>query len=187
MSDLKIVNYPHPALRVNCKPVANIDRELRLTAGRMIELMHGRDGLGLAAPQVGLDFRMIVCSFPGPREDDPSRDVVAVNPVIVEAKGRIKGREGCLSFPQLFQDILRHQSVKVQYYDLDGKLQEASGTDLDARIWQHEIDHLNGVLFIDKMGPLARFASRHDIARFIEQFDKDVADGKLPPGTEPRL
>lgn len=187
MSELRIVNYPHPALRAKCQPVTNIDKDLRLTAGRMLELMASREGLGLAAPQVALDLRMIVCHFPGPGEDDPGREVVAVNPVIVEAKGKIKGREGCLSFPQLYQDILRHKTVKVQYYDLDGTLQTESGSDLHARIWQHEIDHLNGLLFIDKMGPLARFGSRHDLAKFIQQFTDDVSNGKLPPGTEPML
>jgi peptide deformylase len=186
MSELKIVNYPHPALRIKCKPVANIDKDLRVIAGQMRELMHAREGLGLAAPQVTLDMQLLIINFPGD-ETTPDREVVAVNPVIVESKGKIKGREGCLSFPGLYQDILRHKSVKVQYYDLDGKLNEMKCSDLPARIWQHEIDHLNGVLFIDKMGPLARFASRHDVAKFIEEFEKDLKDGKLPPGTEPKL
>jgi len=186
MSELKIVNYPHPALRMKCQPVANIDKDLRLTAGRMLELMHGREGLGLAAPQVALDQRMIVCSFPG-AEGTLDLDLVAVNPVIVECKGKLKDREGCLSFPQLYQDILRYKSVKVQYYDLDGKLNEMVSTDLAARLWQHEIDHLNGVLFIDKMGPLARFGRRHDLATFIKEFDDGVASGKIPAGTEPKL
>ncbi len=183
MSELKIVNYPHPALRLKCQPVANIDKDVRLLAGRMLELMHAREGLGLAAPQVAQDARMIVCHFPGPDEESPGQDVIAVNPVIVDTKGKLKDREGCLSFPQLYQDILRYKSVKVQYYDLDGKLNELVSSDLHARIWQHEIDHLNGVLFIDKMGPLARFGSRHDIAKFIKAFEDDVAGGKLPAGT----
>lgn len=187
MSPLKIVNYPHPALRAKCKPVGTIDKDVRLTAGRMLELMHSREGLGLAAPQVALDYQLIVMCFPGPNEEDPGTEVVAVNPVIVETKGKLKDREGCLSFPQLYQDILRYKSVKVRYYDLDGKLCEASATDIAARLWQHEIDHLHGVLFIDKMGPLARFGSRHDIAKFIKDFEDDLKDGKLPPGTTPLL
>jgi peptide deformylase len=187
MSELKIVNYPHPALRAKCKPVANIDKDLRLTAGRMLELMHAREGLGLAAPQVALDYQLIVMCFPGPTEDDPGTEVVAVNPAIVEAKGKNKDREGCLSFPLLYQDVLRYKSVKVRYYDLDGKPCEAAASDLGARLWQHEIDHLNGTLFIDKMGTLAKFASRHDLAKFIAKFDDDLRDGTIPPGTTPVL
>ncbi|CAN5543009.1 peptide deformylase [soil metagenome] len=185
-SDLKIVNYPHPALRVKCQPVTNIDKDLRLTAGKMLDLMHEREGLGLAAPQVALDAQMIVMQFLG-TEEEPGPIVVAVNPVIVSTKGKLKDREGCLSFPGLYQDILRAKTVKVKYYDLDGKLQEATATDIDARLWQHEIDHLNGVLFIDKMGPLARYGSRNDIAKYIQDFEEDLKDGKLPPGLEAKL
>jgi peptide deformylase len=187
LPDLKIVNYPHPALRVKCQPVANIDKDLRLTAGRMLELMHTREGLGLAAPQVALDAQMIVMQFPGADDDTPGPEVVAINPVIVSSKGKLKDREGCLSFPELYQDILRAKTVTVKYYDLEGVLQQMTATDLSARLWQHEIDHLNGVLFIDKMGPLARYGSRHEIAKFVKDFEDDVKDGKLPPGTEPKL
>jgi peptide deformylase len=186
-TDLKIVNYPHPALRLKAKPVANIDKDLRLTAGRMLEMMHEREGLGLAAPQVALDVQLIVMEFPGPEEGSPGTEVVAINPVITATKGKLKDREGCLSFPGLYQDILRFKNVTVKYYDLDGQLQEMKSTDLHARLWQHEIDHLNGVLFIDKMGPLARYGSRNDIAKFLKDFEDDVRDGKLPPGTEPKM
>jgi peptide deformylase len=180
---MKIVNYPHPALRVKCKPVANIDKEIRLLAGQMLEAMHHREGLGLAAPQVALDLQLITCRFPGNTEDEPDLDVVAINPVITTSKGKLKDREGCLSFPELYQDILRYKTITVKYYDLDGKMQEMTCSDLNARIWQHEIDHLNGVLFIDKMGPLARFGSRNEIAAFIREFEDNLRDGKLPSGT----
>jgi peptide deformylase len=180
MSEMKIVNYPHPALRVKCQPVANIDKDLRLTAGRMLELMHSREGLGLAAPQVAIDAQLIVMQFPGIDDDHPGPEVVAINPVIVATKGKNKDREGCLSFPSLYQDILRYKTVTVKYYDLDGQLHETTASDLSARLWQHEIDHLNGVLFIDKMGPLARYGSRNDIAKFVADFEDDIANGKLP-------
>ena len=87
----------------------------------------------------------------------------------------------------MYQNVRRAKSVKVQAYNLKGELYEMACSDLPARVWQHEIDHLHGVLFIDKMGPLARFASRHDLAKFIEAFEDDVKKGRLPPGTEPKL
>jgi peptide deformylase len=183
---MKIVNYPHPALRVKCKPVASIDKDVRLAAGAMLDLMYAREGLGLAAPQVTLDCRMIVLNFEGEAERKDA-EVVAINPVILESKGVEKDREGCLSFPGLYQDIRRAKTVKVQYYDLDGRLNEMTCSELAARIWQHEIDHLNGVLFIDKMGPLQRFGSRNDIHNLMVEFDDDKKRGLLPPDLEPKL
>ena len=183
---MKIVNYPHPALRAKCKPVANIDRDVRLAAGGMLELMYAREGLGLAAPQVTLDFRMIVLNFEG-EPDRKDMEVVAINPVILESKGVEKDREGCLSFPGLYQDIRRAKAVKVQYYDLDGNAKTMQCSELAARIWQHEIDHLNGVLFIDKMGPLQRFGSRNDISTLMVEFDDDRKRGLLPADLEPKL
>jgi peptide deformylase len=183
---MKIVNYPHPALRVKARPVTSIDADLKVAAGRMLELMYKNEGLGLAAPQVALDYQMLVINF----KSDPERkdlEVVAINPVIVESKGTVKDREGCLSFPGLFQDIRRAKHVKVQYYTLDGELKEMTASDLPARIWQHEIDHLLGVLFIDKMGPIARMSSKKDIDQLLAEFDEDKKSGKLPPDIEPRL
>jgi peptide deformylase len=183
---MKIVNYPHPALRAKCRPVTSIDAEVRAAAGRMLDLMYNHEGLGLAAPQVALDYQLLVINFKGDPADKDA-EVVALNPVIVESKGAIKDREGCLSFPQLFQDIRRSKSVKVQYYTLDGALKEMTCSDLPARVWQHEIDHLNGVLFIDKMGPLARMSSRKDLDAFIAEFEEGLKKGTIPPGTEMKL
>ena len=182
---MKIVNYPHPALRSKVKPVTGIDAELRLAAGRMLELMYRHEGLGLAAPQVALDAQVLVINF----EADPAKrdlEVVALNPTIVESKGVVKDREGCLSFPGLYQDIRRAKTVRVQYYDLDGRLVEMVCGDLAARVWQHEIDHLNGVLFIDKMGPLARLTSRKDLDTFVAEFEEAQKKGQYP-GLEMRL
>lgn len=183
---MKIVNYPHPALRAKCKPLTGLDESVRATAAAMLDLMYTREGLGLAAPQVALDYQMLVINFKG----DPAQkdlEVVAINPVVVDSKGVIKDREGCLSFPGLFQDIRRAKTVRVQYYDLNGQLKEMTCSDLPARIWQHEIDHLHGTLFIDKMGPLARIGSRKDIEQLIQEFEDDKKKGRLPPDLEPKL
>jgi peptide deformylase len=183
---MKIVNYPHPALRVKAKPVATIDKDVTLAAGRMLELMYRNEGLGLAAQQVGLDYQMIVINFAGDALQK-GREVVAINPVILDAKGATKDREGCLSFPDLYQDIRRAKTIRVQAYGLDGKPFEMTCADLPARVWQHEIDHLQGTLFIDKMGPLARMGSKKYLEGFILDFEDALKKGTIPPGTEMKL
>ena len=151
---MKIVNYPHPALRVKARPVAAIDADVQKAAAEMLELMYKHDGLGLAAPQVTLDYQMIVMNFAGDHER-PEMECVAINPVIVDTKGgTVNDREGCLSFPGLYQNVRRAKSVIVNYYDLKSQLQVRECSDLVARVWQHEIDHLQGSLFIDRMGSL---------------------------------
>ena len=114
-------------------------------------------------------------------------EVVAINPVILDSKGASKDREGCLSFPSLYQDIRRAKTVRVQAYGLDGQPFEMTCADLPARVWQHEIDHLQGTLFIDKMGPLARMGSKKYLEGFILDFEDALKRGTLPPGTEMKL
>jgi peptide deformylase len=183
---MKIVKYPHPALRHVAKPVASIDKDVQMAAGRMLDLMYQAEGLGLAAPQVDFPFQLLVMNFEG----DPERkdmEYVAINPVIVESKGTLNDREGCLSFPGLYQNIRRHKTVKVQAYNLKGELYEMTCSDLPARVWQHEIDHLQGLLFIDKMGPLGRLGSKKDIEKFIAEFDQAKKKGEIAPGIDPKF
>ena len=149
---MKILKYPHPALRVAAKPILAINKDVHLAAAGMIDLMYSHEGLGLAATQVGLEFQLLVMNFEG----DPARkdmEYVAINPVIVESKGTVNDREGCLSFPGLYQNVRRAKSVKVQAYNLKGEMYEMACSDLPSRVWQHEIDHLHGVLFIDRLDP----------------------------------
>jgi peptide deformylase len=183
---MKILKYPHPALRVHARPITAMSEEIKSAAGQMIDLMYKHEGLGLAAPQVGLDVQMLVMNFKGdPEQKD--MEYVAINPVIVESKGVLNDREGCLSFPGLYQNVRRAKTVKVQAYNLKGELYEMTCSDLPARVWQHEIDHLNGVLFIDKMGPLGRMNSKRDIEKFIADFEKDKKKGDLPADLEPKF
>ena len=183
---LKLVKYPHPSLRRAAKPVASIDKDVQMAAGRMIDLMYEHEGLGLAAPQVDFPFQLLVMNFEG---DSERKDVeyVAINPVIVESKGTLNDREGCLSFPGLYQNVRRAKTVKVQAYNLRGELYEMTCSDLPARVWQHEIDHLHGVLFIDKMGPLGRLSSKKDLEKFIADFEQAKKKGEIPPGIEPKM
>lgn len=183
---MKIVKYPHPALRVAARPVTAIDRDIQIAAGQMLDLMYKHEGLGLAAPQVALDVQLLVMNFEGdPAKKD--REFVAINPVIVDSKGVVNDREGCLSFPGLYQNVRRAKTVKVQAYNLQGELYEMTCNELPARIWQHEIDHLAGVLFIDKMGPIGRMNSKHDLEKFIADFQTAKKKGEIPPDTEPKM
>jgi peptide deformylase len=184
---MKILKYPHPALRVKARPVTTIDADVQKAAAEMLELMYKSEGLGLAAPQVGLDIQLLVMNFAG----DPERkdvEYVAINPVIVETKGStVSDREGCLSFPGLYQNVRRHKTVVVKAYNLKAEEITMECHDLPARVWQHEIDHLAGTLFIDKMGSLGLHRSQKDLEKFVSDFEKAKKKGELPPGLEPRL
>jgi peptide deformylase len=179
----KIVLYPHPALRHPAKPVTSIDAGLRHHAGRMLELMYEHEGLGLAGPQVALPVQMLVMNFEGdPRKKEMEH--VAINPVILERKGSQEGSEGCLSFPDLYQKVRRAKTVTVQAYNLDGHLYEMTCSDLPARLWQHEIDHLHGRLFIDVMGPVGRMASRAALKEFEKQYREAQKRGEIESDEE---
>jgi peptide deformylase len=179
----KIVHFPHPALRHKSKPVLAIDKELHVQIGEMKELMYEAKGLGLAAPQVALPFQLLVMNVTGDPKK-PECEEVFLNPQIVERKGVMEDEEGCLSFPGLYQNVRRAQTIKVRAYDLKGEMVERVVTNLEARAWQHEIDHLNGVLFIDMMGPLARFAARSSVKKFEKAFREAQAKGEIPADFE---
>ena len=180
---MKIVHYPHPALRHPGRLVTTIDKKLNLQIGAMMELMYEAKGLGLAAPQVALPFQLLVMNITGD-PNQPEQEEVFINPAIVERKGSIDDEEGCLSFPGLFQKIRRAKTVKVQAYNLKGELIEKVVSDLEARAWQHEIDHLNGVLFIDKMGVIARLSARSSVRTFEREFKRAQERGEIPPEVE---
>ncbi len=179
----KIVHYPHPALRHKAKPVKAIDKDLHLQIGEMKELMYLAKGLGLAAPQVALPFQLLVMNVTGD-PNKPECEEVFLNPRIVERKGWMEDEEGCLSFPGLYQDVRRAKTIKVQAYNLKGELVEKTASDLESRAWQHEIDHLNGILFIDMMGPLAKFAAKPSVKTFEKTFRTAQEKGEIPPDVD---
>jgi peptide deformylase len=178
---LKIVNYPHPALKHPAKPLTAIDANVLRIAEAMGELMREQNGLGLAAPQVGLPFRMFVANFTA--KDNPDGPVdVFINPVIQEKSGStVEAEEGCLSFPGLYRKVRRARSVSVQAYNLQGQLLALELSDLPARIWQHESDHLDGVLFIDKLGFIAQMTVRSELDKFEREYKKAQKKGEIPP------
>jgi peptide deformylase len=182
---MKIVQYPHPSLRYVAKPLTAIDKKVQTYAAQMLELMYEHKGLALAATQVELPFRMIVMNVAESTEErDPNSAQVVINPQILEKKGSIEGDEGCLSFPGLYQKIRRAKTIKVQGYDLKGGLIEKTCVDLESRVWQHEVDHLNGELFIDKMGTIAKLGSRSALKAFERSYKKAQERGEIPPEAE---
>src|SRR5581483_6707359 len=180
---MKIVHYPHPALRHRAKPLLAIDKKLHLQVGEMKDLMYEARGLALAATQVALPYQLLVMNVTGDSTKKECEEVL-INPVMVEKKGIIEDEEGCLSFPGLYQNVRRAKTVKVQAYNLKGQLVEKVVHDLEARAWQHEIDHLNGVLFIDNMGPIARLAARSSVKNFEKEFRQAQERGDIPPNAE---
>jgi peptide deformylase len=154
--ELEIVKYPDPRLRRVAQPVKTFDERLKALAGRMLQLMREHRGVGLAAPQVGISERMFVMNPSGKPEDDR----VYVNPELFDISDSEEGEEGCLSLPEINAMIDRGKSVRIVARDVEGKPIDDTQSGYIARIWQHEFDHLNGVLITDRMGEVARMAHR---------------------------
>lgn len=153
---LAIIHYPDPRLRTPCETVTQFDQDLADLAARMLALMKGAKGVGLAAPQVGLLLRVFVMNPTGEEADA----MAFVNPVIREPRGAAEAEEGCLSIPGVNAQIRRAAHCRIMAQNLKGEPVELEGQDLLCRIWQHETDHLNGVLILDRMGPGDKLATR---------------------------
>jgi len=180
---MKIVQYPHPALRWAARPLTAIDKQVRMHAAEMLELMYAHKGLGLAATQVALPYQMLALNFTGdPQQRD--KEGVFINPVILERKGTIEDDEGCLSFPGLYAKVRRAKSVKVEAYNINGEKVEVAAQDLASRAWQHEVDHLHGVLFIDKLGPIGKLAVRNTLKEFEREYARAQERGEIPPNAD---
>jgi len=155
-SALHILQYPDPRLRRACKPVEAFDDSLAPLADRMFELMRAEEGVGLAAPQVGILIRMFVCNVTG----EPQDDLVLINPRISELAEPSEGEEGCLSIPEVRGAVQRYLTCRITAQDLSGKPFEHDGEVLAARCWQHEYDHLDGRLIIDRFSEADKIANR---------------------------
>ena len=155
MSIKPLVILPDPLLRQLSKPVERFDADLRKFADDMFETMYDAPGIGLAAIQVGQPLRMLVIDLA--KEDEPKAPQTFINPQILSSSDtRNVYEEGCLSIPDYYAEVERPAEVRVAYFDLDGKPQEVAADGLLATCLQHEIDHLNGVLFIDHISRLKR-------------------------------
>jgi peptide deformylase len=180
---MRIVHYPHPALKHPAAPVKAIDKDLRLQIGRMFELMYDAKGLGLAAPQVALPYQLLVMNVTG-KPGESSAERVYLNPVVVERKGVMDGDEGCLSFPGLWAPVKRAKKVVVEAFDENGAPVRLEAAGLEARAWQHEIDHLNGVVFIERFSPLVRTARDRDVKVFERRYRQAQEAGVIPPDAD---
>jgi peptide deformylase len=149
-----IVKYPDPVLAKRGAPVTVFDAGLKKLVAEMFESMYAAQGIGLAAPQIGLSQRLTVIdtSF----QKDPKEKLVLINPEIVETQGKQFEEEGCLSLPDIREKVSRAARVRVKAQNENGEWFETEGTELLARAMQHEIDHLDGVLFIDRISRLKR-------------------------------
>lgn len=165
----ELVKYPDPGLQESCALVADFDDDLRGLAEDMVETMRAESGIGLAAPQVGRAVRLTVIDLSG--GSDPEQLIALVNPEVDVEEGEVREEEGCLSFPDVILTVARPERVVVSGQDLDGEAVEITADGLLARCLHHEIDHLNGVLFLDRVSPLKRDMTRRRIAKRIRAGD----------------
>ena len=176
---LQIIHYPHPTLRHVSKPLKRVDAELKQMVAEMFELMYEHEGIGLAANQVDLPYRLFVCNPEGdPRAKDA--ECVFINPVILKGSGQHEREEGCLSIPGVYAPVVRKEKISVQAYNLAGEEISGELDGLFARVVQHEVDHLDGRLFIDRISP----TQLADLSGHLEEFELDFnskrAVGELP-------
>jgi len=172
MALLKILHYPEPLLKKVAAPVTVFDERLRKLAADMAETMYAAPGVGLAAPQVGVSERLVVidCS---PRDEGPGL-IAAVNPEILLAEEDICEEEGCLSVPGYYAKVDRKARVKVRFQNLDGAEQIIEADGLWAVAFQHEIDHLDGVLFVDHLSPLKKGLFRKKYPKILAQMEEQL-------------
>ncbi len=160
-----IVKYPAPGLEEACSKVEVFDESLRQLATDMLETMYAAPGIGLAAPQVGENIRLLVIDITSGRED--GHKLILVNPEVVQAEGRQREEEGCLSLPGVTAVVERPSKVLVKAQDLNGDPVEIDGEELTARVLCHEIDHLDGILYLDRISPLKRDLLKRKIRKLI--------------------
>jgi peptide deformylase len=152
----EIVKFPDRRLRQVAQPVAEIDEAIRTLAHDMLEVMYDEPGIGLAAPQMGEAVRLIVVDTEWTGEDAQRNPLVLVNPEIENAEGKIVSTEGCLSVPDFEAEVERAEKIRLRAQDLDGKEVVIDAEGLQAVCFQHEVDHLDGILFIDRISRLKR-------------------------------
>ena len=152
---LEIISHPHPVLRLPAQPICRVDSDLRAVADRMLDLMYEAQGVGLAANQVNIPLRMFVMNPSGVRGE--GEEWVLINPELQLPKGSESSQEGCLSLPGIHGDVKRPKQIRLSAYDIDGQAVEKTLDGFVARVVQHENDHLDGVLFLDRMNEENRF------------------------------
>jgi len=176
---VRVIKYPHPTLRHTSKPLRRVDADLKKIIAEMLDLMYRDKGIGLAANQVDLPYRLFVMNT----ESDPKakdREFVFINPVISKRRGTVENEEGCLSFPDIYAPVKRSEKIVLSAYDLSGKEVCFEFNGLFARAAQHEADHLDGVLFVDRLGESAKLSVKADLEALERRFEDDRRRGQIP-------
>ena len=177
---MDIVLYPDPRLRAKNAPVTSFDDELAGLARRMFEAMYRTGGVGLAAPQVGVNLRLLVYNPTG-KPEEAEQEVVLCNPQVAwKAREVTSGQEGCLSFPDIYAHIERPLKARVEAVDLAGAPFELELEDWEARIFLHEFDHLDGILFIDRMTPVDKSLAKPKLVDLTRAYQESLADPPRP-------
>ena len=176
-SSLKIIHYPHPTLRHKSKRIVRVDDALRAVIKQMFPLMYEARGIGLAANQIDLPLRVFVINL----ASDPieGEEHVFINPVISHQKGLDEKEEGCLSIPGVNGNVKRSERVRIQAYSLEGKLIDTTLDGLFARAVQHELDHLDGVLFTDRLSETGKITVRPDLEELEIAFQSKRETGEI--------
>ena len=169
---VKVLKYPHPILQYKCKPLQKINQELRDIVAEMFEIMYSASGVGLAANQVGLPFQLFVMNATGKKEEKAA-EYVFINPVILKKNGNVIDNEGCLSFPEIHADVVRSETIEFESISLSGEEQHFKWKDRPARIVQHELDHLNGSCFVDRLSATAKIEVKPGLDDLYAVFEGD--------------
>ena len=178
-SEIAIVKYPHPALRHLSKPLKRVDAELREIAARMFQLMYETKGIGLAGNQVALPYRLIVINPTG----DPERkdqEFCLLNPVLSRPKGVEEMDEGCLSFPEIWAPVKRAKTIRLNAYTIQGEEVNWEADGMLARVLQHECDHLDGVVFVDRTTETEKLRIRDDLEELSIEYRQNESLGRIP-------
>ncbi len=165
---LRVLHYPEKSLAQTCAPVAEITDELRELAKDMVDTMYHEDGIGLAAPQVGKNIRFITVDVSGPDKRDALMCLVNPELEMLEEHGYVECEEGCLSVPELRSKVVRYEKVRLKATDLDGNAVELEADGLLAICLQHEVDHLDGTLFLDRISRLKRSLYEAKVKKWLK-------------------
>lgn len=179
---LSVITFPHPTLRYVAKPIRRVDGKLRELVDRMFELMYENRGVGLAATQVDLPLRLFVMNATG--QPGEGVEFVMINPVISKPRGNEEAEEGCLSLPNVHGNVVRAKSIHVHAFDLSGNEIDQEFTGFEARIIQHENDHLDGTLFIDRLREGAVNFVAGELDSLVTDFRSRQRTGALPSDEE---
>ena len=166
MTKLKIIKYPDPFLKQKCLPVTSFDKELKILTDNMLKTMYESEGIGLSAIQIGVLKRIIVIDI----TEELKKPLILINPVITPSNGKfLEFKEGCLSFPGIYESVKRNEEIAVDYNSIEGKKLSMKATGLLSICIQHEVDHLEGVVFLDRLSGLKR---NRDEKKFLKNLNK---------------